>query len=156
MKIKKVILENFRSFYGKHEISLENFTAFIGKNDQGKSSILEAIDIFINEGRGVVKIEQDDLNINAKNQNIDSFKIGIVFYDFPAQIIIDAENQTSLEDEYLLNSERDLEVWKTFKNGKIKETSIKCNHPANDDVLKNLLRKKVKELQDIVKEKNLQ
>ncbi|HOK26998.1 MAG TPA: AAA family ATPase, partial [Bacteroidales bacterium] len=39
---------------------------------------------------------------------------------------------------------------------KIKETSIKCNHPANDDVLKNLLRKKVKELQDIVKEKNLQ
>ena len=156
MKIKKVILENFRSFYGKHEISLENFTAFIGKNDQGKSSILEAIDIFINEGRGVVKIEQDDLNINAKNQNIDSFKIGIVFYDFPAQIIIDAENQTSLEDEYLLNSERDLEVWKTFKNGRIKETSIKCNHPANDDVLKNLLRKKVKELQDIVKEKNLQ
>ena len=156
MKIKKVILENFRSFYGKHEISLENFTAFIGKNDQGKSSILEAIDIFINEGRGVVKIEQDDLNVTAKNQNIDSFKIGIVFYDFPAQIIIDAENQTSLEDEYLLNSERDLEVWKTFKNGKIKETSIKCNHPANDDVLKNLLRKKVKELQDIVKEKNLQ
>ncbi|HPP93372.1 MAG TPA: ATP-binding protein [Bacteroidales bacterium] len=156
MKIKKVILENFRSFYGKHEISLENFTAFIGKNDQGKSSILEAIDIFINEGRGVVKIEQDDLNINAKNQNIDSFKIGIVFYDFPAQIIIDAENQTSLKDEYLLNSERDLEVWKTFKNGRIKETSIKCNHPANDDVLKNLLRKKVKELQDIVKEKNLQ
>ena len=156
MKIKKVILENFRSFYGKHEISLENFTAFIGKNDQGKSSILEAIDIFINEGRGVVKIEQDDLNVTAKNQNIDSFKIGIVFYDFPAQIIIDAENQTSLKDEYLLNSERDLEVWKTFKNGKIKETSIKCNHPANDDVLKNLLRKKVKELQDIVKEKNLQ
>lgn len=156
MKIKKVILENFRSFYGKHEISLENFTAFIGKNDQGKSSILEAIDIFINEGRGVVKIEQDDLNVTAKNQNIDSFKIGIVFYDFPAQIIIDAENQTSLKDEYLLNSERDLEVWKTFKNGRIKETSIKCNHPANDDVLKNLLRKKVKELQDIVKEKNLQ
>jgi len=156
MKIKKVILENFRSFYGKHEISLENFTAFIGKNDQGKSSILEAIDIFINEGKGVVKIEQDDLNVTAKNQNIDSFKIGIVFYDFPAQIIIDAENQTSLKDEYLLNSERDLEVWKTFKNGRIKETSIKCNHPANDDVLKNLLRKKVKELQDIVKEKNLQ
>ena len=73
MKIKKVILENFRSFYGKHEISLENFTAFIGKNDQGKSSILEAIDIFINEGRGVVKIEQDDLNVTAKNQNIDFF-----------------------------------------------------------------------------------
>jgi len=155
MKIKKVILENFRAFYGKHEISLENFTAFIGKNDQGKSSILEAIDIFINEGKGAVKIEPDDLNIKAKNENID-FRIGIVFCDFPAQIIIDAENHTSLKNEYLLNSEGDLEVWKTFKNGKIKETSIKCNHPANDDVLKNLLRKKVKELQDIVKEKNLE
>lgn len=73
MKIKMVILENFRSFYGKHKISLENFTAFIGKNDQGKSSILEAIDIFINEGKGVVKIEQDDLNVTVKNQNVEGW-----------------------------------------------------------------------------------
>jgi len=30
---------------------------FIGKNDQGKSSVLEALDIFINEGEGTVKID---------------------------------------------------------------------------------------------------
>lgn len=46
MKIKKLILENFRAFYGITEIPLDDFIVFIGKNDQGKSSILEAIDIF--------------------------------------------------------------------------------------------------------------
>ncbi|MGC8825030.1 MAG: AAA family ATPase, partial [Bacteroidales bacterium] len=109
MKITKVILENFRAFNGKCEINLENFTAFIGKNDQGKSSILEAIDIFINEGKGTVKIDQNDINVIAKNQNIDSFRIGIVFDDFPSEVIIDANNSTSLKEEYLLNSDEKLE-----------------------------------------------
>lgn len=155
MKIKKVILENFRSYYGKQEIIVENFTAFIGKNDQGKSTVLEAIDIFINDGKGAVKIETDDLNVKAKNQNSNSFRIGLVFRDFPEQIIIDAENPTNLKDESLLNKDGNLEIWKTYMNGKLKETCIKCSHPANDDILKNLLRKKIKELQDIVNEKKL-
>lgn len=155
MKIKKVILENFRSYYGKQEIIVENFTAFIGKNDQGKSTVLEAIDIFINDGKGAVKTETDDLNVKAKNQNSNSFRIGLVFRDFPEQIIIDAENPTNLKDEFLLNKDGNLEIWKTYMNGKLKETCIKCYHPANDDILKNLLRKKIKELQDIVNEKKL-
>jgi len=43
----------------------------------------------------------------------------------------------------LLNKDGKLEIWKTYKNGKLKQTSIKCNHPANDEDLKNLLRKKL-------------
>jgi recombinational DNA repair ATPase RecF len=68
MKISKLILEDFRGFYGKHEISFDDFSVFIGKNDQGKSSILEAIDIFIYEGKGNVKVEQTDLNNDAKKK----------------------------------------------------------------------------------------
>jgi len=45
MRIEKIILENFRCFYGTVEIPMNDFTIFIGKNDQGKSAILEAINI---------------------------------------------------------------------------------------------------------------
>jgi len=153
MKIEKVILENFRAFKDVQEIYLSNLTAVIGKNDQGKSSILEAIDIFINEGKGIVKIEPDDLNVISKDNGLDEFRIGIVFTDFPQDAIIDATNKINLKDEYLLNKDGKLEVWKTFKNGKLKQTSIKCKHPTNDDDIKNLLRTKITDLNKIVEDK---
>jgi len=155
MKIQKVILENFRAFYCLHPIQINNLTAFIGKNDQGKSSVLEALDIFINEGKGTVKVEADDLNVKAKNEGIDTFRIGVVFSEFPEEVTIDASNPTNLKDEFLLNNDGYLEVWKSFINGKLKETSIKCKHPSNDDVLKNLLRKKRDELKNIVDTRRL-
>jgi len=157
MKIKTIILENFRSFYGKVKIPVDDFTAFLGKNDQGKTSIFEAIDIFINEGKkdGLVKICNNDLNFIAKNEGIEEFKIGIVFKDFFTKFIIDASNSTLLKDEYLLNDDGFLEIWKVFKNGKIKETFIKCKHPVNDNFLKNLMNKKIKELQNFAKEKDI-
>lgn len=155
MKIHKVILENFRAFYGKVEIPLEDFTVFLGKNDQGKSSILEAKDVFVNEGKGSVKIDNNDLNQKAKNENVDSFKIGIIFKDLPEEIIIDETNRTSLRDEFLLTREDFLEIWKTFKNAKIQNVTVKCYHPANDDFLKDLMKKKIKELQDFVKENKI-
>ncbi|GIV26636.1 MAG: hypothetical protein KatS3mg027_0450 [Bacteroidia bacterium] len=158
MKIKKVILENFRSYHGTHEIELDDFIVFIGKNDQGKSTILEAIDIFINDGKGVAKIDNNDLNITAKQKGEDQFSIGIAFEDLPEKIVIDATNETNLRDEYLLNKEGCLEIYKIFKNGKLseKETYIRCYHPCNDEFLKDLLKKKIKDLQDFVKNEKIQ
>jgi len=155
MKIDKIILENFRIFKERQEVKLGNFTVFIGKNDQGKSSILEAIDIFINDGKGIVKIDSGDLNVTAKNSGIDEFRIGIVFTDFPEEVIIDATNKTNLKDEYLLNKDGKLEIWKTFKNEKLKQTTIKCYHPANDDNINDLLRKKISDLKKIAENKKI-
>jgi predicted ATP-dependent endonuclease of OLD family len=152
MRIKKVILEDFRSFYGKVEVSLDDLTVFIGKNDVGKSSILEGIDIFINEGKGSVSIDDNDLNQRAKNEGKEVFKIGIVFKDIPNNIIIDSTNPTNLKDEYLLNKDGDLEIWKTFKRGKVQGTFIKCYHPVNDNFLKNLMHKKISDLQKFIDE----
>ncbi|WP_448378085.1 AAA family ATPase [Fervidobacterium sp.] len=45
-KVEKIILENFRAYKGRQEIEVEDFVALVGKNDQGKSTILEAIEIF--------------------------------------------------------------------------------------------------------------
>lgn len=151
MKINKIYLENFRGFFDTIQIPFNNLTVFIGKNDQGKSSILEALDIFINEGKGTVKIDSNDLNIKAQNEGKNEFKIGVVFENYPDEVVIDKTNKTSLKGEYLLNADDCLEIWKSFKNGKLQSTYLRCNHPSNDDFLKSLLTKKIKDLQDFVK-----
>jgi len=44
MRIKKIILENFKSFAGVHEIDLNyNFVAITGPNGSGKSNIVDAL-----------------------------------------------------------------------------------------------------------------
>lgn len=70
MKVKSVILENFRIFKERTIIDFENLTAFIGKNDLGKSSILEALDIFFNENDAHVKIDNEDLSIGTDSADI--------------------------------------------------------------------------------------
>jgi len=156
MKIGKIYLENFRGFYGRVEISFDNLTALIGKNDQGKSSILEAIDIFINEGKGVTKLDPRDLNTKAQNEGKSEFKIGVVFKQYPEELVIDTTNKTTLKEEYLLNKDNELEIWKSFKNGKLSSTYIQCYHPSNDDFLRAILTKKIKELQEFVKNKGIE
>ena len=46
MKLKKFIIENFRSYNEPVSIPISDFQVFVGKNDAGKSTILEALDIF--------------------------------------------------------------------------------------------------------------
>lgn len=151
MKIAKIYLENFRGFYGRVEILFDNLTVFIGKNDQGKSSILEAVDIFINEGKGLTKLDPRDLNTKAQSESKSEFKIGVAFKQYPDELVIDTTNKTTLKEEYLLNKDNELEIWKSFKNGKLSSTYIQCYHPSNDDFLRAILTKKIKELQDFVK-----
>jgi len=110
VKIKKLFLENFRCFYGTVEIPFNNLTVFIGRNDCGKSSILEALDIFFNEGKNAVKIDSKDLNVRAQSEGKNEFQIGVSFEPCPDEIIIDATNKTSLKEEYLLNSDGDLKI----------------------------------------------
>lgn len=151
MKIAKIYIENFRGFYGRVEILFDNLTVFIGKNDQGKSSILEAVDIFINEGKGLTKLDPRDLNTKAQSESKSEFKIGVAFKQYPDELVIDTTNKTTLKEEYLLNKDNELEIWKSFKNGKLSSTYIQCYHPSNDDFLRAILTKKIKELQDFVK-----
>ena len=65
MKLKSVVLENFRSFAGRVKMEIGDLTALIGKNDAGKSTILEALEIFFNSN--VVKIDQNDRNVFSQN-----------------------------------------------------------------------------------------
>lgn len=128
MKLETIKIKNFRGYQSETIIPVSNLTAFIGKNDAGKSTILEALEIFFNNL--LVSCEREDLNVNADNNQIE---ISCVFSGFPDDLIIDAANPTSLAAEYLLNSENRLEIKKVFPATAAKpkeKVYIICNHPT--------------------------
>ncbi|NMX24573.1 ATP-binding protein [Streptococcus sanguinis] len=48
MRLKQIKIKNFRGYKDETIVDFDNLTAFIGKNDAGKSTILEALEIFFN------------------------------------------------------------------------------------------------------------
>jgi len=46
MKLESVKLKNFRGYGDEILIPINKLTAFIGRNDAGKSTVLEALEIF--------------------------------------------------------------------------------------------------------------
>lgn len=149
MKIVKVKLENFRSYKDEIVIDFSDLTVFVGKNDIGKSTILEALDIFFNDGKGAVKIDKEDINKQAKQEDNTEIKITVVFENLPASLILDESNPTTLKDEYLLNSSNQLEIVKKYSNAGKEKVFIKALHPTNTKC-NDLLLKKIKELQKII------
>lgn len=155
MKIKKIKIKNFRSYKEEVEIEFGDLTAFVGKNDIGKSTVLEALDIFFNDSKGIIKIDKDDINKQAITSGDNEISISVCFEQLPATIIIDSTNETTLITEHLLNSDGQLEVIKKYPNAKASPSVfIKAHHPTNDEC-KDLLSKKNSELQKIIKDKSI-
>ncbi len=143
MKLKELKLRNFRGYKDLVTIEFESLTAFIGKNDAGKSTVLEALEIFFNNSS--VVCEREDLSIGAEDPNIE---ITCIFNDIPQSITLDTSSETNLKDEFLLNLSGELEVKKTFKATSAKPKPnifIVCNHPTAEPY-NNLLELKRAEL----------
>ena len=102
MKLREIILKNFRGYYVETRITIDDLTALIGKNDVGKSTILEALDIFFNQS----KIDSVDRNVFHTGEET---VIGCVFDDLPAEITLENVT-TSFSKEYLINRDGNLEV----------------------------------------------
>jgi predicted ATP-dependent endonuclease of OLD family len=114
---------------------------------------LEALDIFFNEGDGIIKADDNDLNIEAKKQGMQEYSITVEFNDLPEYLIIDATHKTRLKDEYLLNENGCLLIKKVYHLGAKKlEVFIEAKHPTNK-YCEDLLTKKISELRNII-EKN--
>lgn len=141
MRIEKLVLQNFRSYKEETVIDFKDLTVFVGKNDIGKSTILEALDIFINENKGTIKIDKDDINKQALAEGNDEVKIGIVFGDLPVTLTIDTTNPTTLAEEYLLNRNGKLEIIKKFPNAGKEKVFVKAYHPTNESCADLLLKK---------------
>lgn len=130
MRLKALRLKNFRSYKDTKTINFDNLTALIGKNDVGKSTILDALEIFFNDS--IVSMDQNDLNIHAKSDDNVEIQISCVFSDLPEELTIDTSAETSLEEEYLSftnDGDEQIEIIKTYdaskKNCK-SETLIKA------------------------------
>ncbi len=141
MKLIKLKLRNFRSYKSEVVIDIDDLTVFVGKNDIGKSTVLEALDIFFNEGKGVIKLDKDDINKTALEEDDKDIYITAVFSELPATIIIDSTNETSFSSEYLLNPEGCLEIIKKYPNAGTAKVFIRANHPTHSSCADLLLKK---------------
>ena len=156
MRIYSVKLKNFRGYHEETQINFNDLTVIVGKNDIGKSTILEALDIFFNDGKGRIKPDNEDLNFDARSESEDTFSISVEFSDLPKEIVIDSDAYTTLESEYLLNTNARLEIKKTYsENGKLKNTYIVAKHPSNENC-SDLLAKKITDLRKILQNLNIE
>ncbi|MCT9826826.1 ATP-binding protein [Pseudomonas sp. Y39-6] len=127
MKLAQIRLRNFRCYKDEVSIDFGDMTALIGRNDAGKSTIMEALDIFFNDGL-------PDKHDASKTGNAADLCIIAVFEDLPESLVLDQTQPTSLADEYLLNADGKLEIHKVFNGGleKPKLTNLKiiAVHPT--------------------------
>lgn len=98
MKLKRVIIENYKGINTPVSIEINDFNCIVGKNDVGKSTILKAIDAFINDNNPVI----EDKNIyNGSNE----ISIELQFDLEGASCIIDGTIPVTFEDEELVGSD---------------------------------------------------
>ncbi|WP_449390010.1 ATP-binding protein [Clostridium sp. ETTB3] len=152
MKLKRLKIKRFR---GYKDISVDfdgNINVIIGKNDIGKSTIMEALDIFFNSAsNSKVKMEVNDLNIDEQQNK--TIEITCVFevYD---DIVLDSTRRTSLEEEFLLNEKGLLEITKVWNCSKEKigasdlKIYINAFYPNISD--KPLINMKISELKKVM------
>jgi predicted ATP-dependent endonuclease of OLD family len=150
MRLKEVFIKNFRGYRNETRIPIDpNVTGITGKNDAGKSSILEALDIFF-EG-GEITLDKDDFNVNEPEGIVE---IRCTFDNLPAEIVLDDTNKTTLQAEYLLNGAGDLEISKRYKRSSLKTPTV-CliaDHPTATD-FDDLHTLKITELKTRAREK---
>jgi len=149
MKLAKLRLRNFRCFKEEISIDFEDITALVGKNDAGKSTLMDALDIFLND----IDPDKDDA---SKGGNPRDLTIICEFSDIPDEVILDDANPTKLTTEFLLNAEGKLEIHKFYSGDlqkpKCKSIEAYAIHPTVDGAkdllqLKNAdLKKRAKEL----------
>lgn len=141
MKLEKVTLANFRCYKDPITFDLNDLSVFVGRNDAGKSTILEALDIFFNDNKGTIKIDKDDINKQALAEGRKEIRIEVVFGELPDAITIDATNPTTLDNEYLINRDGKLEIIKKYPNAGTGKVYVKAFHPTNASCSDLLLKK---------------
>lgn len=151
MNLIGIKLKNFRGYKDIYIHLQENLQMIVGMNDIGKSTILEALDIFFNDKNATVKISKDDLNISMVD--IDNvIEIACLFsIEEMDTIVIDSSYRVFPRDEYLLNAEGYFEIikkWDTSLSALKATTYIKCAIPSCIDV--NILTKKQNELKALL------
>jgi predicted ATP-dependent endonuclease of OLD family len=53
LRVKNISIRNFRSIVEANQIELDDLNVIVGNNDQGKSNILRALNLFFNHSRQI-------------------------------------------------------------------------------------------------------
>jgi putative ATP-dependent endonuclease of the OLD family len=142
MKLIELKITNFRNYGNETCIAINPLTVLIGKNDAGKSSILDAMDIFFNDA----PIDRDDCCVRT---GLTEVRIACVFDELPSSIVIDELHPTTLKAEHLLRADNKLEIIKTYDcnaaKGKFAGAFAKAMHPSIAGI-DDLLSLKITEL----------
>jgi putative ATP-dependent endonuclease of OLD family len=149
MKLKRLRIRNLRCF--KEEIPIDfddDVTALVGKNDAGKSTLMDALDIFLND----IDPDKDDASKNGDPKDLTLIS---EFTELPDEVILDDTNPTKLNTEFLLNADGRLEIHK-FYSGELQKPKCKsiqahAIHPTIDGA-KDLLQLKNSDLKNRAQE----
>ncbi|MCE3224037.1 MAG: hypothetical protein K0S58_2217 [Nitrospira sp.] len=151
MKLARLRIRNFRCYKEEIAFAFNDMTAFVGRNDVGKSTVMDALDIFLNDGT-------PDKNDATKNGDGKDLTIICEFTNLPSQAVIDDNVPTTFQAEYLLNEQGFLEIHKTYSGHTAtpKCTSIAAYavHPTADGV-NDLMQLKNPELKKRAKDLNV-
>jgi predicted ATPase len=127
MRLREVILTNFRAYGAETRVKIDPLTVLIGKNDSGKSSVLDALDIYFNDA----EIEKADCCVRTNDTDV---RIACVFDQLPSSLVIDDQYETSLDAEYLLRADGRLEIIKVYEcslaKPKVKDVFARAAHPS--------------------------
>lgn len=135
MILKTVTISNYRCYSSDTTIDIGNLTCIIGKNDVGKSTIMEALDAFFNDA-----ISKSDLSATASADD-QKVEITCVFSELPESLVLDTSAQCDLDEEGLLNANKELElkrVWDFSGKSVTKTYFLHCNYydaPEADGLL---------------------
>jgi len=85
MKLARLRVRNFRCFQEEISIDFEDITALIGRNDSGKSTLMDALGLFLND----IDPDKDDA---SKGGNPRDLTIICEFTDLPDEVILEAQD----------------------------------------------------------------
>lgn len=145
MRLKEFRIKNFRSYKDEVIVKLNDLTVLVGRNDIGKSSILEAMDIFFNDKNAINPLEMSDINKSALQAGDNETLLTAVFDNLPESILIDETVNTTLAAERLLDANGTLTVVKRYQGASKVKIYIKAKHPSNPEC-NNLLLLKINDL----------
>lgn len=114
IRLEKVAISGFKGITDRVEIPAKDFNVIVGKNDAGKSTILKALDLFLNNKQYISE--------NLNHRTAQFTEVELFFSTNDTQIIIDENVQTTFEQEDLINSDGLLHItkrWDGIKTGKI-------------------------------------
>ena len=144
MRVHSIFAKNYRPFAVLQEVRLGPLATIVGRNDAGKSNILRALQLFLEDRP---KIEDRDVHDGANPT--DDVVVEVAFTSLPEKIKLEQDIETSLQDEMLVDPNDYLRIRKTYPRNNLTKFNIALIvHDFMDDRFAELTALKEKELNE--------